>query len=223
MSLHCSSRACQQLSASFRCDELLFCDCHMHIHFSRVFWLLSLCLSANMTGCCSPCSSRDVGINLRCASSQFNTVSQVKRSSPLPAQRTLQPVSLYAVFILQNHCAVPPAARVVWARWPSLLLSWKISEVIPVNSLEISDPLIKETGVQAFPVANVYYTTPLLPYSCTCWKVRRMAFGWLLLVVSNSLCLSEYIINCLQVQGNNLEEICIWQIFPGRWLFLHRK
>lgn len=123
---------------------------------------------ANMTGCCSLCSSRGVGRSLRCASSLFNTVSQVKRSSPLPAQRTLQPVSLYAVFILQNHCAVPPAARVVWARWPSLLLSWKRSEVIPVNSLEISNPLIKETGVQVFPVASVYYTKPLLPYSCTC-------------------------------------------------------
>ena len=74
----------------------------------------------------------------------------------MPAPRNLQPVSLYALFILQNHCAVPPTARVVWARWPSLLLSWKRSEVIPINSLEIPNLAIKDAGVQVFPVASVY-------------------------------------------------------------------
>jgi len=70
----------------------------------------------------------------------------------VPAPRNLQPVSPYVLFILQNHRTVPSTARAVWA---TLLLSWKRSEVIPINSPEIPSPGIKDAGVQAFTVASV--------------------------------------------------------------------
>lgn len=102
------------------------------------------------------CSSRGLGRSWDYTSSLFNSVSQVKRSSPVPAPRSLQPASLYALFILQKYCRVPPIARDVWARWLSLYFSWKRSEVIPVSSLEMPNPQIKDTGVKAFLVANMY-------------------------------------------------------------------
>lgn len=134
----------------------------------------------------------------------------------MPAPRSLQPAYLYTLFILWKHCRVPPIARDVRARWLSLYFSWKRSEVIPVSSLEIPNPQIKDTRVKAFLVASMYNALSSIFLYCRLLGCCCL-FLWKLCIWVNT----QYI--CLNFQGNDLKETCVWQTFPGRRLFLHKN
>lgn len=165
-----------------------------------------------------PCSSRGPGRSIGYARSLFNTVSWVKRSSPVSSPRNLQPVSLHALFVLQNHCAAPTTASVVWARW-ALSLSWKRSEVIPVNRLEIPHQGTKSVEVQVFPLSSVYKALASI-FLCL---LKSQKNGFEVVAVLKTYVWVNTPLICLNFQGSKLKVTCIWQIFPGSWLFLNTK
>lgn len=59
------------------------------------------------------------------------------------------------LFILQKYYIIPPTAKGALARWLSLYFSWKRSEGIPLNSLEIPNQGIKDRRVKVISMASV--------------------------------------------------------------------